>query len=60
MGCLRGRPPSEPKKGAVPKLKMPPSEATRKYPAPFGPVIMPMTGLFSTRLPVLPWNCASP
>ena len=44
----------------MPKLKIPPSEATRKYPVPFGPVIMPITGLFSTMPPVLPWNWASP
>ena len=28
MGWLSGWPPSEPKNGAVPKLKIPPSEAT--------------------------------
>src|SRR6516165_10419615 len=30
-GRLRGRPPAEPKKPALPKVKMPPSDATSQY-----------------------------
>jgi hypothetical protein len=39
---------------------MPPSEATSQYPLPLGVVAMPTIGRLRRRLPVEPWNAASP
>jgi hypothetical protein len=47
MGLFRCMAPVDPKKGASPKLKMPPSAATNQYPAPSGEDSMPTMGLLS-------------
>ena len=54
MGALSGVPPIEPRKGAVPKLKMPPSDATSQYPVPPCAAAIPTTGWFRCMDPVEP------
>src|SRR5579872_173723 len=49
-----------PKKGASPKLKMPPSEATNQYPPPSGVAAIPTIGWLRWIAPVEPKNLASP
>ena len=49
-----------PKKGASPKLKIPPSLPTSQYPWLSAVVAMPVTGATSGRPPIEPWNAASP
>ena len=44
----------------MPKVNVPPSEATSTYPDPLGPAIMPMIGLLSVMAPVDPKKLASP
>src|ERR1700753_970733 len=44
IGALRRIAPVEPKKAALPKAKMPPSEATAQYPRPSGVAAIPTTG----------------
>src|SRR5664280_2648604 len=51
-GAARGRPPVEPKNGAPPKEKTPPSEATSQYPPVLVSLAVLTTGLFRTRSPI--------
>src|SRR5258708_166225 len=53
-------PPVDPKNGASPKLKIPPSAATNQYPFPDGVAAIPTIGWFSASAPVEPRNAASP
>ena len=50
----------EPRKGASPNVKMPPSVATCQYPRPDRVAAMPTTGRFSRTLPMEPRKGASP
>ena len=52
--------PVEPWKGASPKEKMPPSEATSQYPEPPGSAAMPTMGRLRCMAPVEPAKAASP
>ena len=45
IGRFSRMPPVEPKKPALPKLKMPPSEATSQYEELFGPLGQPSVGV---------------
>ena len=56
MGLLSGLPPMEPRNGASPKEKMPPSAATSQYPRPVGVAAMPTTGELSGLPPMEPKN----
>ena len=54
IGFCSGRPPVEPKKGALPNAKIPPSDATSQYPLPSNVDAIPTIGLLSRRPPVDP------
>ena len=58
-GWSRGLPPMEPKNGAPPKLKRPPSAATSQYP-PTGSAVMATTGPLRGVPPMEPEKWASP
>jgi hypothetical protein len=66
IGEARRRSPSEPRNGAEPKAKTPPSSATSQYPPPLGTAAMPTTGwagFLSAREPkkgALPKLCTPP
>ena len=60
IGGFSCRPPMEPRKGASPKLKMPPSDATSQYPLPSGVAAMPTMGALSGLPPMDPRKLASP
>ena len=60
IGLFSGVPPIDPSKVADPKSKMPPSEATSRYPSPAGMPLIPTIGLFRGVPPIEPWNVASP
>ena len=49
IGALRRNPPMEPRNGASPKLKMPPSEPCSQYPPPSRVAVMPTTAAFSAQ-----------
>src|SRR5581483_2303471 len=51
---------AEPRNGASPKAKMPPSDATSQYPFPDGVAAIPTIGLLRLIAPVEPKNLASP
>ena len=54
IGWLSLMEPVEPKNGASPKAKMPPSLATSQYPFPLGLDAIPVMGLLSFNEPVDP------
>ena len=60
IGDLSCRPPMEPRKGASPKLKMPPSDATSQYPLPSGVAATATTAALSGLPPMEPRKGASP
>jgi hypothetical protein len=57
---LSGAPPCEPNKPALPKAKMPPSEAVSQYPLPSGVAAIPTIGRFRGCPPSEPKKPASP
>src|SRR5438445_11842188 len=60
MGWLSGNEPVEPKKGAAPKLKTPPSAATSQYPLPSGLTAAATIGWTRWMEPAEPWKEALP
>ena len=51
---------ADPSKGALPKVKTPPSAATSQYPPADGAAAMPSTGWLRRMAPVEPQNGAPP
>ena len=60
MGALRRTAPSDPRNGALPKVKTPPSAAVNQYPRPSGVAVMPTMGALSRTPPSEPWKVALP
>src|SRR2546426_6285194 len=60
IGLFRCMAPADPKNGASPKEKIPPSDAASQYPFPVGVAAIPTIGLLSRTDPADPKNGASP